>query len=454
MAITVEAKLTTPDNYPALEQCAALFSRLERLLFTALYARGETLKSAKHRFLTEHRITARQFNSIHKQLSAKVDSWREMRKLNLATVEAQNAKIQNAIDRAQSPRVIHQKKRRHRILLGRKARIERELAAPVPSICFGSRARFRRQFALKANGYADHAAWKKDWEAARASSFFLLGSADETSGNQNCQYREDGALHLRLPDALGGTTVAIPVKFRYRETDLLAALMPTKQTVTRGPRAGQSVDRVSAVSYRFIRREDRWYVQAMFDVAAAPVTTSRRKGCVGIDLNPWGLAVTRVDASGNPVDHCDIPWTLTGRSEDQNKAEIGDTVRGVVLSAREQGVPMATERLAFAEKKKQDRGAKANELLSAFAYAAFAQMVRGRLRPRRGRTDRGQSRVHVNHRQGEVRARLRNVGSSRGRVRPRPTRAQFRRAVADSFCWIRPHAICKKSRAARLAQLG
>ncbi len=104
MTITVEAKLTTPDNYPALEQCAALFSRLERLLFIALYARGEKLTDAKRRFITEHRITARQFNSIHKQLSAKVDSWREVRKLNLATVEVQIAKTQAAIDRAEGVR--------------------------------------------------------------------------------------------------------------------------------------------------------------------------------------------------------------------------------------------------------------------------------------------------------------------------------------------------------------
>ena len=45
----------------------------------------------------------------------------------------------------------------------------------------------------------------------------------------------------------------------------------------------------------------------MFEVAAAPVTTDRKQGCVGVDLNPWGLAVTRIDASGNPVDHWDIP---------------------------------------------------------------------------------------------------------------------------------------------------
>ena len=88
--------------------------------------------------------------------------------------------------------------------------------------------------------------------------------------------------------------------------------------------------------------------------------------------------MNRIDASGNPVDHWDIPWTLSGRTEDQAKAEIGDAVRGVVLYAREKGVPVAIEGLDFLDKKREDRGARGNAMLSAFAYAAFAQMIRGR----------------------------------------------------------------------------
>jgi hypothetical protein len=233
MTITIEARLHDETLFPILGQCAALFSRLERLLFVALYARGEALAEAKRRFLIEQRITARQFNAIHKQLSAKVDSWREVRKLNLATVGKQIAKAELAIAKARSSFVAHQKKRRLNRLFNCKAGIERDLAATVPSLCFGSRKLFREQFDLKANEHADHAAWHEAWGAARASSFFILGSADETAGNQTCQFR-DGALHLRLPDALGGGIQAIPVAFRYREIDLLAALT---QPGSRSPEA-------------------------------------------------------------------------------------------------------------------------------------------------------------------------------------------------------------------------
>jgi len=108
------------------------------------------------------------------------------------------------------------------------------------------------------------------------------------------------------------------------------------------------------------------------------VETSRLAGCVGVDLNPWGLAVTRIDRSGNPADHFDSPWMIRGRRQAQIQAEIGDTVRGVVLYAREKGVPIAVERLDFAEAKKAAGTRSANRMLSAFAYAAFARMMRGR----------------------------------------------------------------------------
>jgi IS605 OrfB family transposase len=375
--ITIETRIRGESLFAMCEQCSSLFSRLERLLFKALYARLEKLTDAKRRFISEHRITARQFNSVHRQLEARVESWREVRKLDLAKVERQIEKTHRAMSAAKSTFAIHQKKRRLQLLLARKCRFERELAAKVPSICFGSRAKFREQFHLKENGHANHAAWRKEWCARRASSFFVLGSADETCGNQTCQY-QDGALHLRLPDALGGETVAIPVVFRYREPDFLAALTPMRQELTRGPRKGTEIERCSAVSYRFIRRADHWSVQAMFDVPAAPIETDRSLGCMGIDLNPWGLAFARINRSGNLVDHSDRSWGVDRRTDDQIKAAIGDAVRDAVLDALTHRVPVAIERLDLAARKAEDRGPGVNRMLSAFAYGAFAQMIRGR----------------------------------------------------------------------------
>src|SRR5450755_3714768 len=67
-------------------------------------------------------------------------------------------------------------------------------------LCFGGKKLFRAQFDLVANDYADHAAWHADWQARRAQEFALLGSKDETSGNQSCTASVGctGAITLRL----------------------------------------------------------------------------------------------------------------------------------------------------------------------------------------------------------------------------------------------------------------
>ena len=104
---------------------AALCSRLERLLFVAVYAKGEKLTEAKRRFITEHRITARQFNAIRMQLEAKVESWWEVKQLNLATVIAQIERTTVAIPKAKSTFARHGKQRRLQRLRDRQASLER-----------------------------------------------------------------------------------------------------------------------------------------------------------------------------------------------------------------------------------------------------------------------------------------------------------------------------------------
>ena len=53
--------------------------------------------------------------------------------------------------------------------------------------CFGSKKLFKAQFFLEENGFSNHQDWKKAWQKARTTSFFLIGSSDETNGNQLCQ---------------------------------------------------------------------------------------------------------------------------------------------------------------------------------------------------------------------------------------------------------------------------
>jgi hypothetical protein len=74
------------------------------------------------------------------------------------------------------------------------------------AICFGSKRLFNTQHHLTKNNYADHQAWKDDWQASRSNQFFVLGSSDENGGCQGCVLLpgENGTwlLQVRLPEAL------------------------------------------------------------------------------------------------------------------------------------------------------------------------------------------------------------------------------------------------------------
>jgi hypothetical protein len=114
--ITISAKLKERALEPVLARHAELFARLERLLFVALYVKAEPVAAAKRRFVAEHRISARQFNAVHKQLQARVEAWRAARERNVATTRGQIEKCALALAKLQRPFARHQKQRRLALL--------------------------------------------------------------------------------------------------------------------------------------------------------------------------------------------------------------------------------------------------------------------------------------------------------------------------------------------------
>jgi hypothetical protein len=107
------------------------------------------------------------------------------------------AKLQK---RAPDSYKLHQKKRRLVTSQARLRSLQADHDAGAMRLCFGAKKLFHAKFDLAANGYADHAAWKADWQRARSDQCFVLGSQDETAGNQNCQATvgEDGSLRLEV----------------------------------------------------------------------------------------------------------------------------------------------------------------------------------------------------------------------------------------------------------------
>lgn len=280
----------SPEAQALLSAYAALYGRVERTLFAALCS-GETPGKLKSDYLKRFGITARQFNAVAILLKGKVQSIQERHTGLIQEAKARLVKAGKVIARLErkvpGSNTLHQKRRRLATRQARLARMEADQQAGRIRLCFGSRKLFRAQYALSANDFDSHAAWREAWQQARASEFFVIGSKGETAGCQGCvaQLQADGSvtLRLRLPDAIACRTGnkflhLEQVRFAYGQDTLLDALACHR-----------------AISYRFKRDAKGWRLFASTEAIAVAATTHRQLGAIGVDLNTDHLALAELD---------------------------------------------------------------------------------------------------------------------------------------------------------------
>lgn len=242
-----------------LRDYAEYFGRLERKLFVQCHIKGVTTSSQKKTFLIQFGITARQFNSLRMQLDGKVSSFNQKRKLDIQELESKTNYLQKIIDKKTTQKgqlhqklqeipqthplfsknvknyrnlkfYLHQKKRRLRNLQQKLEKLQLDVTNKKVRICFGSKKLFHKQFHLEENQYKDHQEWRKDWLEARGAQFLVIGSKDETFGNQSAAYDLKNTLRLRVANHfIGkyGKYVAFPeVIFPYGQEWLDKAKVP------------------------------------------------------------------------------------------------------------------------------------------------------------------------------------------------------------------------------------
>ena len=368
----------------ALSAYAALYGKVQHKLF-AVVAAGGSAVSKKSEYIEKHGIPARMFNAVRITLDGKVSAVRESQLLQLDSRRRRVSRAEKQVLEAEQGcqwRQVHGKRRRLANLKFRLSGLEADLAAGRVRLCFGSKKLWRKQYDLKANGYASREAWLEDWRDVRSNEFFVLGSRDETAGCQLCvaSIADDGTLTLRLrmPDCLAGRHgkyLVVPnVRFASGHDVVLAALgSNTEYAVYRrehGEKAARATTLGQAISYRFKRDAKGWRVFATTELPEVEVTTDRRRGAVGVDLNVDHLAVAETDASGNYVKAWRVPLVTYGKSHPQAEALIGDAVSGVVGYARGVGKPLVIERLDFRQKKAvlEGESRKYARMLSSFSY--------------------------------------------------------------------------------------
>ena len=262
---TDQTRIADPEGTAGavLDAYADLYGRAERALFAAM-RRGVAPGALKSEFMARFGLTARQFNALAINLKGKIASIKERRdglideaKARIKKARQVVAKLDKAlakpIEAAARKRLLnkrHQKQRRLATQHARFVQLEADRDAGTVRICFGRRKLFRAQFDLEANGYTSLDEWRADWQRARSSQFFVIGSKDETGGCQGCVGEYLGgqrfALRLRLPPALcpsGEKYQRLEIDLPYG-TDQLVAALTLEQ----------------AVSYRFQRDAKGWRV--------------------------------------------------------------------------------------------------------------------------------------------------------------------------------------------------
>ena len=381
---TCQTRLTlTPAQSELLDRYAALHGEVQRALFAALKA-GRNANEIKSTFQNQYSILARHYNSARIELDGKTRSIKERRTGLLTESRTRIKKAEQGIKKltaiAPHSNKLHQKKRRLASLLARYQRMKHDDDAGRVRLCFGSKKRFHAQFNLEANGYANHAAWRADWQRARSEQFLVVGSKDETAGNQLCQtrLRDDGTftLALRLPDAIA-PDLAKPhlelsgVQFAYGYEDIVHALSSGEKISMISASGRATKKRIGTpLSYRFLRDEKGWRV--FVSLLAAPVdkTCTSLRGAIGVDINADHLAVAETDHFGNLTRAHRLEAVTYGKSPHQTRAILGDAANKIARLAQTSGQPVAVEKLDFAKKKStlesvsKDR----SRALSSFAY--------------------------------------------------------------------------------------
>jgi len=188
---------------------------------------------------------------------------------------------------------------------------------------------------------------------------FIVGSKDESYGNQVCQWDGDN-LRFRVPACLES-------KFgKYVESKI----GDFPRNINRLPATG-------AKTWHFYYKDDKWCAAVSFTPSEVRrVSRSVDCGCIGIDINPGSIGWAYIDTVGNLKAHGQIPFQ-TGLPKGKQQAQIVKACLELSALAIKFQCPVVSEELDFTTKKEQlrERGKKYARMLSGWAYSEFFKLL-------------------------------------------------------------------------------
>lgn len=361
-----------------LDETAAIYGPLFRTAWRLFSCKTEA-KHTKRALMAGFPVKARLVNSAMNQAKAKMASLAEIRKTQKTVLSNRVKALEDEIvEKTEEWKKWHdsidwrrlgkgdcaENKRRKAVLYQKKNRLHR-LKQKLENFdkyngrcCFGSRKLFLAQYHLEENGFRDHAEWKEVWRKARNCSFFLIGSKDETQGNQLCQLAPTGNgqffIKLRSIYSDDRTDYCLGLKIPYLAEQL-----------------EKNLEEGTAVSYQFVKNKKGWYIQ--------PCVTIERKeapeieGMIGIDINDGFLAVSGAAKDGSFMPFEDIPFPKDLCSQ-ANASKLKEAISGIFYKAEKlhYGVAIEDVNLSSRKSKTRRKGNKAySRMLHRFPYTRY-----------------------------------------------------------------------------------
>jgi hypothetical protein len=106
-----------------------------------------------------------------------------------------------------------------------------------------------------------------------------------------------------------------------------------------------------ALSYRWLHDDKGWRVFVSAEALPVERISDKRRGAIGIDLNPDQIVLAEIDRFGNFLGGKHISCVTYGKSQEQAKAILGEAAKEAIAVAVRAGKPMVIEQLDFADKK-------------------------------------------------------------------------------------------------------
>lgn len=242
-----------------------------------------------------------------------------------------------------------------------RATLDRQIAESeiFPSIVLGTGGGTLIRKRESVRGAMEKIAWSEQWQRSRSAQLFMPGDKDRRCGNPAFQYdRATNKLDIKLFTGERFTTQPVSADTRLDEL-LLGYDGPVTIRIT------------------WSEKKRAWYAHFTIRQPVTPCLTDRKHGALGVDTNLDHLAVSRIDASGNPVQHTRLDIVM-GASRHETLQRAAQAAHEIVELALEARCPIALERLNFGSARLNLRylPRALRVKFSSFAYTAYLTAIK------------------------------------------------------------------------------